>query len=57
MTIRCEYKVQPTCQRNVQKMTYLCGDPLLDAKELQILHVLPSLFSEKHWRLNYFLLN
>lgn len=38
-------------------MTYLYGDPLLDAKELQTLHVLPSLFSEKNGRLNYFLLN
>lgn len=38
-------------------MTYLCGDPLLDAKVLQTLHVLPSLFSEKSGKFNYFLLN
>lgn len=26
---------------------YLCGDPLLDAKEQQTSHVLPSLISEE----------
>lgn len=35
--------------------TYLYGGPLLDAKELQILHVLPSLFSEDEYeRLFYY---
>lgn len=38
--------------------TYLYGGPLLDAKELQTLYVLPSLFSEEEYgRLNYFILS
>lgn len=56
LMIKSEYKMQPTCQKNVQKMkTYLYGGPLLDAKELQTLHAPPSLFSEEEYkRLHYF---
>lgn len=56
LKIKSEHKMQPTCQKNVQKMkTYLYGGPLLDAKELQTLHAPPSLFSgEEYKRLHYF---